>query len=283
MGSLDIRKRLDITVTILIAFFFSIGIIFNSLKFEKSFENYIMFLALIVIMVVSYYTTITLALILTLITEFAYISVKLYFSIGGLTTLNSSTYFWIVVIIVAALITSVLSKQIYELQKQLSDLKVKNDTLVMIDHKTGLRNTRAFMNEMPIYISMTKRHKDLPVTLMVVNIKYSDRLRKLIGDDKYEEILISVSSRIESLLRDEDRKYILNDSTFAYILIAPKEGAEIVKNRLKDDIRKIALDKNSMLGGINLEIQVGFETWSDKIQDATDFLNKAEAASEYDV
>ena len=283
MGSLDIRKRLDITVTIFIAFFFSIVIVFNSLKFEKSFENYAMFLALIVIMVVSYYTTITLALILTLITEFAYISVKLYFSIGGLTTLNSSTYFWIVVIIVAALITSVLSKQIYELQKQLSDLKVKNDTLVMIDHKTGLRNTRAFMNEMPIYISMTKRHKDLPVTLMVVNIKYSDRLRKLIGDDKYEEILISVSSRIESLLRDEDRKYILNDSTFAYILIAPKEGAEIVKNRLKDDIRKIALDKNSMLGGINLEIQVGFETWSDKIQDATDFLNKAEAASEYDV
>lgn len=283
MGSLDVRKKIDITITMLIAFFFSMGVIFNVLKFQKSFENYAMFLILIVVMIISYYTTTTLALITTLVVDFIYISIKLYLSLGGEAEVNSATYFWIIVIVIAALITSILSKQIFDIQKELTELKERNDKLVMIDHKTGIRNSRALMNEMPIYMSMAKRHKEIPVTLMVTRIKYSDRLRKLIGDEKYDQIILSFSSRISGLLRDEDRKYILNDATFAYILLAPKEGAEVVRKRLKNDISKIVLDEDSILGGINLEVQIGFETWNDEIIDAADFLKKAEIAGDYDV
>ncbi|CUP72083.1 putative signaling protein [Clostridium baratii] len=283
MGSLDVRKKIDITITMLIAFFFSMGVIFNVLKFQKSFENYAMFLILIVVMIISYYTTTTLALITTLVVDFIYISIKLYLSLGGEAEVNSATYFWIIVIVIAALITSILSKQIFDIQKELTELKERNDKLVMIDHRTGIRNSRALMNEMPIYMSMAKRHKEIPVTLMVTRIKYSDRLRKLIGDEKYDQIILSFSSRISGLLRDEDRKYILNDATFAYILLAPKEGAEVVRKRLKNDISKIVLDEDSILGGINLEVQIGFETWNDEIIDAADFLKKAELAGDYDV
>ncbi|AIY82680.1 GGDEF domain protein [Clostridium baratii str. Sullivan] len=283
MGSLDVRKKIDITITMLIAFFFSMGVIFNVLKFQKSFENYAMFLILIVVMIISYYTTTTLALITTLVVDFIYISIKLYLSLGGEAEVNSATYFWIIVIVIAALITSILSKQIFDIQKELTELKERNDKLVMIDHKTGIRNSRALMNEMPIYMSMAKRHKEIPVTLMVTRIKYSDRIRRLIGDEKYDQIILSFSSRISGLLRDEDRKYILNDATFVYILLAPKEGAEVVRKRLKDDISKIVLDEDSILGGINLEVQIGFETWNDEIIDAADFLKKAEIAGDYDV
>lgn len=283
MGSLDIRKKIDITITMLMAFFFSIGVIFNVLKFQKNFENYAMFLILVVVMLVSYYTTTTLALIITLVVDFIYISIKLYLSLGGKTAITSATYFWLIMVVIAALITSILSRQIYDIQNELTEVKERNDKLVMIDHKTGMRNSRAFMNEMPIYMSMSRRHKEIPVTLMVTRIKYSDRIRRLIGDEKYEQIIISFSSRVGSLLRDEDRKYILNDATFAYILLAPKEGAEVVRKRLKDDISKIVLDEDSILGGINLEVQIGFETLNDEIIDAADFLKKADIAGDYDV
>lgn len=283
MGSLDVRKKIDITITVLMAFFFSIGAIFNVLKFEKNFENYVMFLIVVVVMLISYYTTTTLALIIILVVDFVYISIKLYLSLEGETAITSATYFWIFVVIIAAFITSILSKQIYDIQKELTEVKERNDKLVMIDHKTGMRNSRAFMNEMPIYMSMSRRHKELPVTLMIIRIKYSNRLRRLIGDEKYEQIIIAFSSRIGKLLRDEDRKYILNEATFSYILLAPKEGAEVVRKRLKDDISKIVLDEDRILGGINLEVQIGFETLNDEIIDAADFLKKAELAGDYDV
>lgn len=283
MGSLDVRKKIDITITMLMAFFFSIGAIFNLLKFEKNFENYVMFLIVVVVMLISYYTTTTLALIIILVVDFVYISIKLYLSLEGETAITSATYFWIFVVIIAAFITSILSKQIYDIQKELTEVKERNDKLVMIDHKTGMRNSRAFMNEMPIYMSMSRRHKELPVTLMIIRIKYSNRLRRLIGDEKYEQIIIAFSSRIGKLLRDEDRKYILNEATFSYILLAPKEGAEVVRKRLKDDISKIVLDEDRILGGINLEVQIGFETLNDEIIDAADFLKKAELAGDYDV
>lgn len=283
MGSLDIRKKIDLAVTLLIAFFFVVLLAFNMLSLENNFENYILFLILIIFMVISYYTNITLSLVMALVVDFIYMSVKLYFALEGNVKIEASTYFWAIFIIIAVLITSNLSSLIFGIQKELTELKERNNNLVMIDHETGLRNSRALMNELPIYISMTKRRKDLPITLMVINIKYSSKLKGLLGEEKYKKVITFAANKISDLLRDEDRKYIINDSTFAYILLSPEEGARIVMNRLKEEINRIVLDEDSLLGGLNLEIQVGYKTWSEDIKDPIDFLRRAEAEVEYDV
>nr|WP_279381505.1 GGDEF domain-containing protein [Clostridium sardiniense] len=153
----------------------------------------------------------------------------------------------------------------------------------MIDHETGMRNSRAFMNELPIYISMTRRRKDIPITVMVVNIQYSDKIKGFLGEEKYKDVITFAVNRISTLLRGEDRKYIINDSTFAYILLSTEEGARVVMKRLKEEIKKIVLDEDSLLGGLNLEIQVGYKAWSEDIKDPIDFLRRAEAEVEYDV
>lgn len=283
MGSLDIRKKIDLAVTLLISFFFVVLLIFNMLTLKSNFENYILFLILITLMVISYYTNITLSLVMALVVDFIYMSAKLYFALSGNTKIEVSTYFWAIFIIISVLITSNLSSLIFSIQEELTELKKRNNNLVMIDHETGLRNSRALMNELPIYISMTKRRKDVPITLMVVNIKYSGKIKSIIGEEKYKKIIAFAANRISSLLRDEDRKYIINDSTFTYILLSPEDGARIVMKRLKEEINKIALDENSLLGGLNLEIQVGYKTWSEDIKDPIDFLRRAEAEVEYDV
>lgn len=283
MQSLDIRKRVDLGITTLIIFLLGIGLIFKFLNIENRLENYIMLLILVVIMIISYYTNMALALLLTLIVDFTYISIKLFYAIGKGVSIPVSTYFWIIIIVIAAMITSYISKNILYLQKELTELKERNNKLIMIDHETGMRNARAFMNELPIYISMTKRRREIPVTVMIVNIKYSDRLKKLIGNKRYKDMLLTTSKITSSKLRDEDRKYILNEYTFAYILLSSSEGANIIKGRLKDEINKVTLDEDNVLGGINLEIQVGFKTWDEDIKNSLDFLRKAESEVEYDV
>lgn len=283
MEKLDIRKKIDLIITLMTVFFFALGLTFSMFEFKSSYENYIMFLVLMIVCIVSYYLGVTVSLVLTLVVDFAYISVKIYqFFMSG-TLANIETYYWLIMIILAALVSSQLSKNIVELQYEISELKDKNQKLVMIDSEVGIRNMKAFMNEMPIYISMVKRHRTIPLTLMVTRIKYSKNIRKIIGDEEYGKLIKLIGTKTSDMLRDEDRKYILSDDTFAYILITDENGSNIVKNRMKQRIDEIVIEENQVLGGVKVEIQVGVCEWKEEINNSIEFLRLAESELDYDV
>ncbi|OPX46976.1 diguanylate cyclase domain-containing protein [Clostridium thermobutyricum] len=283
MEKLDIRKKIDLIITLMTVFFFALGLTFSMFEFKSSYENYIMFLILMIVCIVSYYLGVTVSLVLTLVVDFAYISVKIYqFFMSG-TLANVETYYWLIMIVLAALVSSQLSKNIVELQYEISELKDKNQKLVMIDSEVGIRNMKAFMNEMPIYISMVKRHRTIPLTLMVTRIKYSKNIRKIIGDEEYGKLIKLIGTKTSDMLRDEDRKYILSDDTFAYILITDENGSNIVKNRMKQRINEIVIEESKVLGGVKVEIQVGVCEWKEEINNSIEFLRLAESELDYDV
>lgn len=283
MEKLDIRKKIDLIITLMTVFFFALGLTFSMFEFKSSYENYIMFLVLMIVCIVSYYLGVTVSLVLTLVVDFAYISVKIYqFFMSG-TLANVETYYWLIMIVLAALVSSQLSKNIVELQYEISELKDKNQKLVMIDSEVGIRNMKAFMNEMPIYISMVKRHRTIPLTLMVTRIKYSKNIRKIIGDEEYGKLIKLIGTKTSDMLRDEDRKYILSDDTFAYILITDENGSNIVKNRMKQRIDEIVIEESQVLGGVKVEIQVGVCEWKEEINNSIEFLRLAESELDYDV
>ena len=283
MEKLDIRKKIDLIITLMTVFFFALGLTFSMFEFKSSYENYIMFLILMIVCIVSYYLGVTVSLVLTLVVDFAYISVKIYqFFMSG-TLANVETYYWLIMIVLAALVSSQLSKNIVELQYEISELKDKNQKLVMIDSEVGIRNMKAFMNEMPIYISMVKRHRTIPLTLMVTRIKYSKNIRKIIGDEEYGKLIKLIGTKTSDMLRDEDRKYILSDDTFAYILITDENGSNIVKNRMKQRIDEIVIEESQVLGGVKVEIQVGICEWKEEINNSIEFLRLAESELDYDV
>lgn len=283
MEKLDIRKKIDLIITLMTVFFFALGLTFSMFEFKSSYENYIMFLVLMIVCIVSYYLGVTVSLVLTLVVDFAYISVKIYqFFMSG-TLANVETYYWLIMIVLAALVSSQLSKNIVELQYENSELKDKNQKLVMIDSEVGIRNMKAFMNEMPIYISMVKRHRTIPLTLMVTRIKYSKNIRKIIGDEEYGKLIKLIGTKTSDMLRDEDRKYILSDDTFAYILITDENGSNIVKNRMKQRIDEIVIEESQVLGGVKVEIQVGVCEWKEEINNSIEFLRLAESELDYDV
>lgn len=284
MNVIDIRKKVDLSVTALIAFFFALGLSFSILDFRQGYENYVMFLVAMIVTIVSYYTNVTLALISVLVVDFGYISFKLYESIVHGTSIQFNTYFWIIFIFVAALVTSILSININKLQDDIRELDKKNKTLVTIDEETNLRNIKSFMNEMPIYMSMTKRHTELHLTLMITKIKYSSNIKSILGKEEYKNIIKDITDATNEVLRDEDRKYILNEDTFAYILITDDLGAKVVKDRIKKRIDDIAISESKAAGRlIKVEMQTGHYEWNPKIESTLEFLEMAEAQIEYDV
>lgn len=277
------RKRLDIFITLFIAYFFILSMSFYYLKFSSQLENYIMLTVAMIIAIISYYTNITGALIAILVGDFGYGSYKLYRSIVSGVSIEGTVYYWIVVIALTGVISAFLGKYIVELQKDVNKLDQDSKSLVMIDSVTGIRNSVAFFNELPIYMSLSRRY-DLPIAVMLVRFKYSRKIKNIVGVDLFKNIIVECSNVLKDSLRFEDRKYILEDEvTFAFILISKKDGCEIVKDRVRENLDRISVDKHEIFNKIKLEIQVGYYMYNDSIKDGMEFLVKAESELDYDV
>lgn len=277
------RKKIDIFMTLLITYFFIVCITFQYIEVQGSFENYIMLTLTMIVAIVSYYTNITFSLILVLIIDFGYSSYRLYGNIVQGISVDIRMYYWVVIIPLTSIVVSILAKHILELQIQANKIDIENKDLVMIDQLTGIRNSSALFNEIPIYMSMSKRY-NIPMAVMLVKFKYSRKLKSITGSEFFKDIITECSGVLEESLRFEDRKYILNeDNSFAFILISDEKGCEIVKERLKGNVSRINIDKNHIFKELKIEIQVGYYIYNENIKDAMDFVSKAEMETDYDV
>ncbi|AIY81210.1 GGDEF domain-containing protein [Clostridium botulinum] len=282
MNEINIRKKVDILITFLITYFFIISISFNIFNFQQSFENYFILTLIMIIAVISYYTNVTFSLIVTLIVDFIYMSIKLYLNFTGNLTAEFNTYYWIVIIPITALIVSFMSKNIVLLQEKVISLEEENSRLIMIDESTGIRNDKAIIMELPIYMNISKRH-NLPLTLIIVKVKFADKLKRILGRKKYLELLVQTCDIFKKALREEDVKYILDESTLAFITITNEDGAKVVKNRFRENINNADLIQYSLYKNIKLDIQMGSCTFDKSIKDSMEFLIKAEKEIEYDI
>ncbi|GFZ32796.1 diguanylate cyclase [Clostridium zeae] len=283
MSSEQDRKKIDIYLTLSIAYFFVINSSFIYFKFYENVENYILFTIVMIVAMISYYTNITLALITTLIIDFIYSSYKLYITFVNGINIQSDVYYWIIAIPVTAVIFSNLSRYIVALQEESKTLEKENQSLVMIDASTGARNAAAFFNEVPIYMSMSKRY-NIPLTLMLVKFRYKDKLKAIVSEEEFNKLLVEVSNILKQSLRLEDRKYILKDRfIFAFLLISEGEGSEIVKRRFRENLENINISDKDLFNKLRIEVEIGYYAYNAEISDAFDFLEKAEMELEYDV
>lgn len=283
MSSEEDRKKIDIYVTLSIAYFFAINSSFIYFKFYENVENYILFTIVMIVAMIGYYTNITLVLIASLIIDFIYSSYKLYSTFINGISIQNDVYYWIIVIPVTAVLFSNLSRYIVALQEESKTLEEENQSLVMIDAATGIRNAVAFFNEVPIYMSMSKRY-NIPLTLMLVKFRYKDKLKAIVSEEQFNKLLVEVSNILKQSLRLEDRKYILKDRLiFAFLLISEGEGSEIVKQRFKENLENINISDRDLFNKLKIEVEIGYYAYNDKILDAFEFLEKAEMELEYDV
>lgn len=277
-----INKKTDGYMTLLIGFFLIFTLTFNYLELGKSLENYIMLTILMITAVISYYLNTTTALIISLIIDFIYMTIKLYLSITSGLIIDGEVGFWIIFIPICNIVVSLTSEVIQSLQKKVNVLVEEKEKLSMIDEDTGLRNLAAYINEMPIYLNIFRRYK-LPITLVLVRIKHGDKLKKIVGENYYNEVLVTCFEELSESLRYEDRKYIVDKDTFAYIIISDKNGSDIVKNRLKEAISKLSIGSEKYFKDLDIQVQIGTKTATDETKDSMHLLTLTEKELEYDV
>lgn len=277
-----LSKKIDLNITILIAYFMILAITFSYFELGENLENYFMVSLLMIVALISYYINNTVALIMSMVIDFLYCTYHFYLSFSTGKDLPQYVYYWIVFIPLTAIIISKLGHLIITIQDENLEMLKQTEELVMVDEATGIRNQKAFINELPIYMNLHKRY-DMPITLVLVRLKHSKTLSRIVGKEFFSDVLAKCSEALSDSLRFEDRKYIVNENTFAYILISNKDGANIVKNRMKEAIKEVKLGKDKLYSDLNIEVEIGSYSQNEEVTDSLQFINLAEKELDYDV
>ncbi|MBY6785523.1 GGDEF domain-containing protein [Clostridium botulinum] len=276
-------KNIDIYVILLLLNFFCICsfIYFNLGK--NIMLNFIMLGSLFMVTIVAYFRGIVEGFLFSAMIIFFYVTFIIYNNTIHRNPVELITYIWMVDIPLSAFISGKLSENINLIQSINTRLQKEYRDLITIDKTTGLSNLKGFYIDLDREMSKAKRH-ELNLSLMIVKIQYYDELNAILGEKKMEEILKIISNVITLAIRGEDISYKLNKDTLAILMPSTNlQGAEVVKNRIKESISEENLKIKQEDKNVNIDIKVGIVEYKNTIKEAFEFKELAEEELEYDV
>ncbi|APQ75845.1 GGDEF domain-containing protein [Clostridium botulinum] len=276
-------KNIDICIILLLLNFFCICsfIYFNLGK--NIMLNFIMLGSLFMVTIVAYFRGIVEGFLFSAMIIFFYVTFIIYNNTIHRNPVELITYIWMVDIPLSAFISGKLSENINLIQSINTRLQKEYRDLITIDKTTGLSNLKGFYIDLYREMSKAKRHK-LNLSLMIVKIQYYDELNAILGEKEMEEILKIISNVITLAIRGEDISYKLNKDTLAILMPSTNlQGAEVVKNRIKESISEKNLKIKQEDKNVNIDIKVGIVEYKNTIKEAFEFKELAEKELEYDV
>lgn len=223
------------------------------------------------------------ALILSSIAVFIYAGYVFYINTVFNTNIEYITYIWMISIPLVAFTSGKLSSYINELQENNRKLKEEYNNLVTIDKETGLGNIKLFYMELDRDISKSQRHK-IPCTLMLVKLPYYKDIKNIIGENKTNKLIKDISDVIVNSTRNEDERYTIENDTIAIIMSnTDKDGAMVVKERIKQGIIDLNLRLRDQKYYVDIDTKISIVQYSENIKSAMEFKLLAEEELQYDV
>jgi GGDEF domain-containing protein len=262
-----------------------ICIVFIARSPDHYIQNIIILNVAFILAVVTYFTTVTAGLVLNLAFIFGYGFFILYQTISQGETIGLNTYFWLIMTPVLTVVVWLFTLGNRQLQAENEKLQKRASNLATVDENTDLRNSVSFQKDASLFTGISTRYK-IPLTLLVVKVKYWEEIRRLIPEDQLGEAIYDVSQLSQSSIRTNDAIYLLDkdDATWGLLLFTDREGAKIVIERIKYKLQE--LNDNSFLSKykVSLGLKIGaVEYQSETIENPLDFIVQAKKQLEYDV
>lgn len=237
------------------------------------------------IAIITYFTTIMTGLILNLLFIFGYGSFTLYQTATSGDIVGAANYFWLILTPIFTLLVWLYSQTNRLLQEENQRLRNQNSSLAMIDEATRLKNTLSFQQDVKTFMALSDRY-NIPLTLLVINVKYWDEIKRIMNTEKFSNVLMEVSDISQSLVRSNDSLYLLNkeNPTWGVVLFTDREGSGIVMNRLKNKIDELNDAEFKHKFTVELQLKIGVAQY-DKLNPASplELIAQAKRTMEYDV
>ncbi|CDI48889.1 GGDEF domain-containing protein [Clostridium tetani] len=276
-------KKLDAYILLfLLDLFCILSFLFFNMD-KNTIIDFIMLSVLFLILFISYFKRIVWSIISSAISIFGLGSYTLYNNLVYGREVIINTYMWMGAIPITAVLLAKIGEYINILEDTNINLQQEYENLVTIDKTTGLGNIKSFYMDLDKEISKSKRYEK-PLSLMMIKLEFYDEIKALIGEIKMKELLKEIGKIITSFTRKEDISCKLGQDTLAILMPeTDKNGAEVVKTRIKETLKEINLNKNKENNHINLDIKIGVLQYDKTVENAFEFKKIAEKELEYDV
>jgi len=280
----NISKKIDMLFLIITTMFFALVIVFSYVGFSQNPTNVFMVFVVRLGTIIGNYTNITAAMIYSIIFVFLYASLHIYLNISRGFPVGGQVYYWMLAVPLFSFVFACYGKMIRDIQQQNISLKKENAEYVMIDKETGLMTSRTFLKELQVFMRIQERY-NIEVNLILIKVKYEDQVIRILGQSKYNRIVKEFSKALSSMLREEDKKYILRDANmFGIIMLSNKNGGEHVKERIKKIFDEIDFEDDALINKVRLEVLVGLVRYDrEQIRSPYELYKMAEKDLEYDV
>lgn len=192
--------------------------------------------------------------------------------------------YWLFVLLLLSLSFYGATDHTRKLQAQNARLQSDLVERGAFDEDTNLRTMVSYIEDTAVFTE-TNRRFDLPVTIMIVRIRYFQEMRSMVSDAQLRELLKLVSQTIKQAMRTNDITYLIDRSnpTWSVLLFTDADGASIAAGRIKTNFTK-ALAGNDVLANLDVRLVVGVASWDpDKMKTPYDLMNAGIKETEYDV
>ncbi|MDB8858912.1 GGDEF domain-containing protein [Pediococcus acidilactici] len=192
--------------------------------------------------------------------------------------------FWLVIPMLASVALYSMTRSQIALQKANNELYAELVEKGAFDQQTNLRTTVAYVEDAGVFIE-TSRRFDIPVTTLIIKIRYFNDLRRMMSERQLQLLLKVTSEVIKGSTRGNDITYLLdnNDPTWAVLLYSNAAGGRIVAQRTKDIFEK-SIKKSPELADLAISMVIGVSEWdAEEMDNPYDLMNDGIKKTQYDV
>ncbi|HRX57206.1 MAG TPA: diguanylate cyclase [Eubacteriales bacterium] len=280
-----VRKNLqtDLSFILLIVLIF-VYFVFLIYQEEYLVDNFLIAAVVFIIVLITYFTNLTVGLIINTTLILGYITYVIVQSVTKGIVVRSYVYFWIVMSPALTTAFSLFTMSTAQLQRMVADLDNKLVTISTLNEDTKLKNLRAFENDAGIYKSIAERY-DIGFGIVVIQFKYQKELERLSKKEGMQQVVMEVIGAVRKATRAEDELYQLDGSEimFAMLMLTKKEGLEVIHDRLKEAIAQINTSDILNTRQLVLDMRIGVAFDGGQGKSVMDLLQSAKDSMQYDV
>ncbi|EAH0638614.1 GGDEF domain-containing protein [Listeria monocytogenes] len=273
-----------------IAFLFFILLCFITIGFmintpDEYLRNIILLNITFLLVIITYFTNLTLGLILNVLYIFIYATYIIYEIVANQIAYGFGSYFWLIITPLFTVASAMFTRNTSRLQEENTKIKQQNLYLGTIDQETLLKNIVSFQNDERIFSSISRRY-DLPLSLMVIKVRHWRELKRFQSEDEMRLALQDISAILETCIRTSDVLYLLDkdDATWGLLLLTDEPGGKLVADRIKSRIAEANTEEFAAKYRVKLELRIGTSQFdSEKVKTPLDFIDLATKELEYDV
>ncbi len=257
----------NISFLVLVTLLFSC-VVFIAVNPDKLSLNLLFMLIVFFLMVLTYFTDLTVGLIINAVLILAYLTYSLFIANSSSASFIHGPYFWLVISPLITLSTALVFRYSQDVEKENEKMKKQMGEITTFDSETGLRNRQAFLMDLKLYQSISKRYH-LELLVVVCEYRYPDEMKNMLEKNQLRNLNRAIFDKISSgAFRIEDAAYIISDEPIRWgmLFLQNQQEDQLITERFQKAIGEI--DFNEILGSsysrINIRIGTAYNSENTK-------------------